>query len=43
MFLSQGFQEIGPLDDASKFDARWFKTGDDVDESVPITWEEAKM
>ena len=41
--VGEGFKAIGPVDDASKYDDRWFKTGDDVEESVPITWEDAKM
>ena len=41
--MGEGFKAIGPVDDASKYDDRWFKTGDDVEESVPITWEDAKM
>ena len=41
--VGEGFKAIGPVDDASKYDDRWFKTGDDVEESVPITWEDANM
>lgn len=44
--LQEAFGGLGPKGgDMEKYDARWLKSGEEVDEVVPITWEatEAKL